>query len=211
MADRSDVRATYDRIGRHFAKTRPEPWEEVSAFLDDRSGGIGLDVGAGNGRHTEVLADCVETVLALDASWTILSTATQRASDRGFGLSAVLGDAARLPVRTGCVDLATYIATIHHLPTRSVRRESLDELARVLGRDGAGLVSTWAVTHERFDRSSGFDVELDWTLPDGETVPRFYHIYDRDEFERDLEASALRIEYVYESAGNFYAVVAGKG
>ena len=49
------VRDTYDRIGAHFARTRPEPWEEVRRFLEGRSGDLGLDVGVGNGRHAELL------------------------------------------------------------------------------------------------------------------------------------------------------------
>ncbi|MFB6229360.1 MAG: SAM-dependent methyltransferase, partial [Halobacteriales archaeon] len=56
MPRRRDVRETYERIAAHFAQTRPEPWEEVAGFLDGRSGAVGLDIGAGNGRHAELLA-----------------------------------------------------------------------------------------------------------------------------------------------------------
>jgi len=211
MPHRRDVRDTYDRIGAHFARTRPEPWEEVTEFLDGRSGAVGLDIGAGNGRHAEPLASHVELVLALDASLAPLREAVERGRDRGFDLATALGDATALPVGDGCIDLAVYIATIHHLPSRAERIGSLDELARVLSGRGAGLVSAWSVSHDRFDRESGFDAEVDWTLPDGETVPRFYHVYDLDEFRGEIRDSELRAETLFESHGNCYAVVSAEG
>ena len=53
----------------------------------------------------------------------------------------------------------------------------------------------------------GVEPGLDWTLPDGETVPRYYHIYAPPEFERDLAESDLRVARTWVSSGNCYAVV----
>lgn len=209
MTRRREVRRTYERIAEHFAKTRPEPWEEVTAFLEGRSGAVGLDVGTGNGRHAELLAARTDRVIALDASHAAIGTALDRSVKRGFAFAPCLGDAARLPVCTSVVDLAAYVATVHHLPDRAARVASLDELARVLVAGGAAVVSAWSVSHDRFDRSSGFDTEIDWTLPDGEAVGRFYHVYDLDEFEADLRESDLRVGEVFESHGNCYGVVEG--
>ena len=109
------------------------------------------------------------------------------------------------------VDLALYVATLHHLPDRETRVRSLDELSRVLAADGRAFVSAWSTAHDRFDApadaETGFDTTVDWTLPGGETVPRFYHIYAQAEFEADLEAAGVRIEESFVSSGNCYAVV----
>lgn len=207
MTRRADVRATYDRIAAHFAETRPEPWPAVERFLDGRSGQVALDLGTGNGRHAELLATSAERVLGVDLSRAALETAFARAADRGYDLELLQADAAALPLRAGTVDLAVYIATIHHLPSRELRVRSLDELARVLAPGRTALVSAWGVRHERFDAEAGFDTTVDWTLPDGETVGRFYHIYDLREFETDIEASALQLVEAYEEGGNCYAVV----
>jgi ubiquinone/menaquinone biosynthesis C-methylase UbiE len=209
MPGRRDVRETYERIAAHFAETRPDPWEEVAAFLEGRSGTVGLDVGAGNGRHAELLAPRVDRVIALDASRAAIDTAIQRGANRGFGFVPCLGDASRLPVPESVVDLAAYVATVHHLPDRETRIASLDELARVLVSGGTAVVSAWSVSHDRFDRDTAFDTEIDWTLPDGETVPRFYHVYDPAAFEADLRRSDLRVMDTFESHGNCYGIVAG--
>ncbi len=83
----------------------------------------------------------------------------------------------------------------------------MDELARILTSDGVAIISAWSVSHNRFDAEVGFDTTIDWTLPDGEVVPRFYHIYDLEEFRADLNASQLAINSTYEASGNCYAQV----
>lgn len=214
---RRDVRVTYDRIATHFAATREHPWPEIETFVADAdAAGIGLDLGCGNCRHAELLAGRVNRILAVDLSRGLLETGRDRADERGFGIDPVQADAAALPVREGTVDLGVYVATLHHLPTRAARIASLDELARVLAPGGRVLVSVWATTHDRFanhrengERSDeGFDTTVDWTLPDGTVVDRFYHIYAPAEFETDLAESSLAVEETWTAKGNCYAVVA---
>ena len=201
------VHHTYDRIAAHFAQTREYPWPEVETFLDDRRAAVALDLGCGNGRHAEVLAERADRVVCVDASTGLLREAQSRSVERGFGASLVAGDAARVPLRRDTVGLAVYVATLHHLPDRDARVASLDELARVLDADGAAVVSVWSTAHDRFDECEGFDTTVDWTLPGGETVPRFYHVYDPAEFDADLAASDLAATASFVSSGNCYAVV----
>ncbi|MDL5360427.1 class I SAM-dependent methyltransferase [Halalkalicoccus sp. NIPERK01] len=207
MDESRRVRETYDRIAAHFASTREHPWPEVEAFLDDRSGAFGLDVGCANGRHAELLAARTDRAVGMDVSRGLLGEARDRARTRGFAVDLVQGDAAGLPIRSRRVDLALYVATIHHLRDRETRVRSLDELARVLAPDGRALVSAWSTAHDRFDSESGFDTTISWTLPGGETVPRFYHIYAPEEFRADVANSALAIEAFEVSSGNCYATV----
>lgn len=210
--DARSVRETYETIASHFSETRAHPWPEVTDFVESApQGGVGLDLGCGNGRHASVLADRTERVLALDASRNLLAEAAQQLDPAWARL--LQGDAARLPLDSDCVALAVYVATLHHLPSREQRRASLDELARVLDPDGRALVSAWSTAHDRFDADAdaetGFDTTIDWTLPDGETVPRFYHIYAPAEFEADIVASDCRLRAFEVSSGNCYARVAG--
>ena len=199
------VREVYDRIAAHFAKTRHHAWPEVESFVDDcPPGAAGLDVGCGNGRHATLLADLTDRVLGVDISRGLLDESRERTT----GVDLVQGDAAALPVADDRVDVALSVATVHHLPDRATRRESLAELARVLVPGGRALVSAWSTAADRFDADNGgFDTTVDWTLPDGTTVPRFYHIYAPPEFEADLAASPLTVERSWVSSGNCYVTV----
>jgi len=202
---RAATREVYDEIAAHFAQTRQYPWPEVTEFLETApEGAVGLDVGCGNGRHLPALAEHVGRPVGLDLSTELLGIASDR-TDVDADLLA--GDAAALPLASDAVAVAIAIATLHHLPTQSLRIESLDEIARVLAPDGRALVSAWSTEHDRFDAEAGFDAELAWELPDGDTVDRFYHVYDPAEFEADLAASDLALLEVEVSSGNCYATV----
>ncbi|RZH66518.1 class I SAM-dependent methyltransferase [Natrinema altunense] len=210
VARREDVRDTYDQIATHFASTREYAWPEVEAFVDAHArDGVGLDLGCGNCRHAELLAADCESVVGFDVSRGLLETGRDRARERAFAVELIQGDAATLPLAENSVDIAVYVATLHHLPTRATRRDSLDELARVLSPDGRALVSAWSTAHDRFDATEGFDTTVEWTLPGGEPVDRFYHIYAPDEFEADLADSDLALRESALSSGNCYATVAG--
>lgn len=199
---------TYDRIAVEFAESRHHPWPEVTAFLDDRSGEVGVDLGCGNGRHVESLAAHVDRVVALDVSSVLLRIARERANERGDDAAFVAGDAGRPPLADESVDLAVYIATLHHLRPRARRVRSITELGRLLTPDGRGLVSAWSTAHDRFDRETGFDTTIDWTTDDDEQVPRYYHVYDPAEFRADLERAGVRVIDTRVSSGNCYGVVA---
>ncbi|WP_436902092.1 class I SAM-dependent methyltransferase [Halovenus halobia] len=210
--DPERLRAVYDEIAEHFDKTRAYPWPEVEEFLNGSAGEWALDIGCGNGRHTALLAECANHAVGLDISRGLLETARERMVEDGWEGELVQGDSARLPMASNQVDLALYVATLHHLPEREGRVQSLRELKRILRDGGRALVSAWSTAHDRFENydgteSDGFDTTVDWTLPGGETLGRFYHIYAPDEFEADLRASGLVIEESFVSSGNCYAVV----
>ena len=209
-----DLRAVYDRIATHFAQTREYAWPEVESFITDevdRSGlDRALDLGCGNGRHAQALAEAGADVVGLDVSQGLLAEARERATERGFDADLVHGDAGRLPFVSDVFSQVVYVATLHHLPTREARRASLSEVGRVLAPDGRALVSAWSTAHDRFEATEGFDTTVDWTLPGGKRVGRFYHIYDAEEFHEDLDAADVRVVDCRVSSGNCYAVVAPK-
>ncbi len=204
-----DPQSTYDRIAAHFSATREYAWPEVESFLAGRSADRALDVGCGNGRHAETLVDHAVDVVGVDVSRGLLAEARKRAVDRGFSdrVAFLHGDAADLPLDDDVATLGVYVAAIHHLSPRARRVQSLNELARVLRSGGVALVSAWSTAHDRFGREAGFDTTVDWTLPGGDTVPRYYHIYSPAEFDADLDASELEPLDRTVSSGNCYGVV----
>jgi SAM-dependent methyltransferase len=120
----------------YLRRTRAGLWSSREALddLDLPSRECVLDVGCGTGELTRVLAEeagenC--TVVGADADPSLLRVAREET-----GLPVVAGDALRLPVRDGGVDLVTCQALLVNLPDpvaalREFRRVASDAVAAV--------------------------------------------------------------------------------
>lgn len=124
----SDARR-FSRFARLYDAVMPatdaEPLERALSHAD-RVERV-LDVGGGTGRAARALG--VDAVV-VDAAPGMARRAHHR------GQAAVIGDAARLPVRDASVDAVVVLDALHHFPDR---RGAIEEAARVL-RPGGVLV-----------------------------------------------------------------------
>lgn len=104
------------------------------AELGLRAGDAVLDAGCGTGRALPPLRDAVGstgTVLGVDLTAEMLEAAVRAGRDKAGRL--LLGDVARLPLRTGSLDAVFGAGLISHLPEPG---ENLRELARVVRPGG---------------------------------------------------------------------------
>ncbi len=199
---RGSVHRTYERIADHFAATRTAGWPEIETFLEGRRVDTACDLGCANGRHFGALGTVATRVAGLDFVRPLLVLASERMAG---DVDCVQGDVVSPPFQADTFELALFVATLHHVPSRADRVRALDELARIL--QGNGLISVWSVTADRFDFQESRDQYVPWTLPDGEIVERYYHLYDRADFAAELEDSRLHVRSIEASSGNWYAVV----
>lgn len=114
-----------------------------------------LDLGCGTGQLTRRLCERfpAATVVGLDLSAGMLDAARAGARD-GVSPSYVRGDALDLPIAAGSFDTVVCTESFHWYPAQA---EALDELARILRRDGRLVIASIAtVTHlgERILRSA---------------------------------------------------------
>jgi len=218
------VRETYERIAASFAPTRREPWPEVVAFVDSLSSGSRvLDVGCGNGRHMTALAERGHAVIGVDFSRRLLSLGREAAMAKNWAsrVEWIEADADALPLRADAFDACICIAVLHHLPRREDRIAALREVRRVLAAGGRAFVSVWALDQPRFrdavekrrsmEPSSGGDTTVPWTLPDGTTVERFYHLFQEGELEPLIIESGLQVETFFRRTGNYFCTARKHG
>ena len=82
---------------------------------------------------------------------------------------------------------------MNHLRPRHRRVAGFSAVAWVVESDGRALISVWSTEHGRFERGDRFDTTIEWTLPDGTSIPRYYDIHDPAEFRSDLNASSVLV------------------
>jgi ubiquinone/menaquinone biosynthesis C-methylase UbiE len=97
-----------------------------------------LDIGTGMGHlATELVRRFVDrTVVALDLSPAILSEAISLGG-LPEGVRPLAGDATRLPVRDGAVDIVASYGAVHHVPDK---RRLFSEIYRALAPGGLALI-----------------------------------------------------------------------
>lgn len=173
----------------------PPPWvldrekyEVLAAELPLSEADRLLDVGCGTGRSLVGLGPAVPaacSVVALDVfdDRIILGNgprlATRNAELAGLDIAAVRGDAARLPLSEGAVDVVTLCRVLHDLPVPAAQN-ALEEARRVCAPEGTVGVLALPYPHEAdadptaywqgMVASAGFDVSTVIEREDGYTI-----------------------------------------
>jgi ubiquinone/menaquinone biosynthesis C-methylase UbiE len=203
------VAEVYHEIAEEFSATRMgRPWRGVQRFLEAAEAGSQiLEVGCGNGKNLGVrAADCI--IHGCDPCAPLLACAQTLQPHAQL----VLADGCALPYSDSSMDVVLSVAVLHHLQTVAARRRFLKELVRVWNCRGScsarALVTVWAtdaVKPSWLPGSAPGDYWVPWTQAGGTVVPRYYHVFEREEittlFKGIVPIKALEFEcdnwYVY--------------
>lgn len=137
---RTDSQAFFGRIGGDWDHLRTELFGArftstgLIALLDPDW--TIADFGCGTGNVAELLAPCVKSVIALDASATMLDAARERLRHQA-NIRFVNADAAKSGLPSASVDAAVAMLLLHHVPDPQA---VLVEMRRVLRPSGTCLI-----------------------------------------------------------------------
>lgn len=194
----------YDSIAESFDSKRTLPWHEVILFSrqiaqDNKV----LDLGCGNGRHTRILLEKNLETFASDISYKILTIAKENQLKQHYNfLSGLINaDGALLPFRKNFFDNIIMIAVIHHLESNQLRLKILQEIYRVLNKNGIAFISCWLKSHPRFlkedlaecIKNGDKDVYIPWNLSNGKKIMRYYYLFNPDELQSLVQQTGFTI------------------
>jgi ubiquinone/menaquinone biosynthesis C-methylase UbiE len=196
----------------YFSDTRNSLWEEQAFFKDYvRSGMTVLDAGCGNGRLLELFDGKKIAYVGMDNSAKLLEKAQQYAhkfpnvSSRFFE-----GSILSVPLPDSSVDILFCIATLHHIPSRTLQIKAAKEFSRVLKPGGILCMTNWylsaqtkystmqirqRIMHPRMYAGFSYrDFLIPWHMKD-KTFYRFYYAFSPLELKRVLhEAGFLQVD-----------------
>ncbi|MEF8847851.1 MAG: class I SAM-dependent methyltransferase [Candidatus Thermoplasmatota archaeon] len=189
---------TWDLIAESFDETRNRPWSECMGFIDQvESDFFTADIACGNGRNLIPLAKRCRRCVGLDISKKLLKIVKKKASKKNItNIDLIHADASFLPFKNNILDSIVFIAGLHNIRSRQRRILSLKEIKRVKKEEGKALITVWSREQERFreyfKRKENFldnfelgDIFIKWKK-DGLNIPRFYHLYNKEEFNSDI-------------------------
>ena len=203
------VKDSYEQIAIGYNRVRAQPWKECVDFIRSlNTGGLMLDLGCGNGRHTWISALQGHETIGVDFSKNMLVVARKKLKSIPAPASIfhlVLADVSHLPFRNDSFDHILYIATLHNLPSHSLRVKSLHEVRRVLKAGGKCLISVWRRLQFRFllkvvgiylKKIAGieedFEVLVPWKM-NGLSVYRYFYLYSGKQLKKDIEDTGMKI------------------
>jgi ubiquinone/menaquinone biosynthesis C-methylase UbiE len=217
---KAGVMKTYDSISESFDIKRYKPWPDTVEFAKIfKKGDLILDIGCGNGRDMRHFESSGLKVVGLDISRGQLEIVRSRATRAPL---LAQGELCQLPVKGNSADGAILVATIHHLTNPDDRSLALKEVWRCLKPGGRCLLGVWAREQKKFERHLADapdilkefwepgDILLDWKMPDGKIYKRYYHLFSEQEFKDLLARSEFKVDKIYFSCDNWYALVRKK-
>ena len=204
---RATAQQTWDAIAESFDTTRNRPWEYCLQFIGSlKKTDIVADLGCGNGRHLFPCAEHCSFVYGIDISSKLLRIVEKKIQTKSLhNVSLIHADLVSLPFTDKSLSVVLCIASLHNIQGKINRRAALTEIARVLKPQGTALISVWSRWQDKFYKQflsqsilhplTVGDIDIYWKQHNL-SVPRFYHLYSRGEFYRDLEGANLHIEHI---------------
>ena len=222
---RTSAEETWDAIAESFDTTRQKPWNICLDFIRSlKNTDVVADIGCGNGRHLLPCAESCSHAVGVDISRNLLSIVQKKLHNKNIvNISLIHADVVQLPIAENSFDAVLFIASLHNIQGKEHRRRAVQEVTRVLKPNGVALISVWSRWQDMYwrhfmkqfivrTREFG-DINLFWRQHNL-NVPRFYHLYSKGEFLRELRGARFYIQSLQSMkihskrfADNYFAVV----
>lgn len=198
----ANIETVYNTIASDFNKKRFSVWNCVKRFLDSLTSHTKLlEVGCGNGKNMLYRSDI--DAVGIDISDEQVSICKSK------DLNVQKATMTSLPFSDASFDNIICIAVYHHLETDNERKQSLQEMYRVLKTGGKLFLTVWAMEQEvsskrKFTHS---DSMVSYKVDDS-THYRYYHIYSEGMLENEIKRfSNFVVECVTYELGNWCIIL----
>lgn len=142
----------YDNIADEFDQTRKNQWPEFSSTLPYiKDGQTILDIGCGNGRFFDFIKKSFKIkYLGIDKSRKLIEKAVK--SYEGPNAHFTEGDALNLPIENQIADITVCFAVLHHIPTKDLRAKAVQEMHRVVKKNGILIITVWNLFQKKYKK-----------------------------------------------------------
>jgi ubiquinone/menaquinone biosynthesis C-methylase UbiE len=206
MSMDKDIRKVYDNIAHDFDRTRFQVWPIIQKFIDSLHSECCLaDIGCGNGKNIDLSRKDIN-YKGMDISSEFVKICLKKRLD------VIQGNILNIPFKNDEFDNAMSIAVIHHLSERSDRIKAITEIMRIIKKDGLILLYVWAFNQpEKSKRKfTSYDEMVPYKTISGEIYYRYYHLYQENELESEVNEIKEYEHEIVESGyeyGNYYVII----
>jgi len=136
---RKKIQDHFDSIATQYSNELPIYFQDyllkrkmyyITKYCDNLQHKIGLDIGCGQGTYLEYLNRISDKMVGIDFSFNNVKNTLYQ---NKYGLNC---DGTRLPFKSNYFDFCFTINVIHHLPTRDLQDDFINEMIRVVKPKG---------------------------------------------------------------------------
>ncbi|MDP3966453.1 MAG: class I SAM-dependent methyltransferase [archaeon] len=186
-----DQENLWDKIAPEWHKYKEKPSENAVLFLKKADGNV-LDLGSGSGRHLMKIKD--GKMFLLDFSEKMLNLARQKAKTEGIPAEFIHSPLGKIEKPDEFFDYAICISALHCVSGKTKRKKVIEELFRVLKKDGIAYIGVWNKDSKRFKRA-GKEKLVGW----GELGKRYYYLFNEKEIHDLFKAVGFDIVSTHNS------------
>ncbi len=189
-------RDAYNAVASAFSSTRSFLSEDLlilEEFVDSQN--TVVDIGCGNGRLYQLLAEKQVTYIGIDQSEQLLKIAREKFPAGRF----LLREMTNTLLPENIADVVFCVAAFHHLSTESSRIKTLQEMKRIVKPGGAIVMLNWNLynnwAREKYTSNEHGDFQIPWK--NGQGIPvamRYYHGFMLEELHELAEKADLKIQ-----------------
>lgn len=194
------VAKDFNTISDEFDKTRKSDWKEFNSFLPYiKNGDFLVDVGCGNGRFYNFIKNHKKIkYLGIDNSKKLLDHASHYE-----GAKFVKANMLKLPLESDKTDVVTAIASLHHIPSKNFRKQTIKEIFRILKINGFAVITAWNLFQPKYKKyiwharlrhilSLGRYDMRDTFIPWGNSgIKRYYYAFKPKELKKMLKIAGF--------------------
>ncbi len=206
----------YDKIAEEFDNTRQHNWKEFETFLPYIKDNDKIaDLGCGNGRfYKYISAHKKITYTGIEKSKNLLKAAKKQNKAK-----FIEGDLLSLPLRENSQNVALAIASIHHIPSKKLRNQAIQEMSRILKPKGTLIITAWNLFQPKYKKyiwqsrlksllSLGKYDPRDTFIPWNNKAKRYYYAFTQNELRELLTKNGFEI--VKKSKGRNFTFICKK-
>jgi len=191
----------YNEIAPRFDTSRVRIWPCVKNFLDSFSpSSLLLDVGCGNGKNMLYRNDLIFN--GIDFSIKLVEICKNK------NLNVIEASMTNIPFDNNHFDGVIVVASYHHLSNDYERKQTLNEIYRVVKYGGRILIVVWTIEQpegSKFHFTKSDELVKWYSVENKITYNRYYHIYSKGELIEEIKRlkPEFYIEYEYLEKGNW--------
>ncbi len=181
----SQIKEVYNSIAEGFYNLRQHPiTPEVAKIAGIWKPGKLLDIGCGIGNSTLPFAKKGFDCIGVDISPKMARQAKRYLEKNKANFTLELGSMLNLPLKENSFDYVISVAVLHHLDSEEKRLQALEEIRRILKKQGKLFLTVW---HKKTNKN---DVYIPWNRK-GKTYNRYYHFFKKEELRKLLEKTGF--------------------